>query len=512
MGAPARLGPAPWHSTEVIQLFPKGRAHSLWVVRNAEHSLLGWYVNLEDPQVLGGRTITTQDHVLDIWVPGRDGRARVEGRGRARGGGRESGRFSADEAASIRAEGERVWAERPWPTGWEEWLPPAEWATTGAARRLERGLTVTMSRRFPTLLAFVTLGLFWGAWASVLPDVQRATGVSKGALGIALLCVALGSIPSMLFIAGPRSTGTAAGRWPSPAPSSPRRRRCRPGGVAAAARARAARRGRVHRVSLDVGINANAGRLEAESGRRIMPLAHGLYSVGILVGAVGAGLARSAGAHRETILLAVAVLIALTAALLGTERIEPAPSEGRHTIRIERALLGLGILCAVAFVVEGGIESWSALFLERELDASPAVSGLGPGVFGASMAVGRFYGQGTRLGERTLLVGSGLLAAGGCFLAAVSPSAPVALVGLALGGAGVALYAPIVFGCRRQARRERGRDGDHARLLRVAGRARARRRRRAGDVAARVVRRAGARRRCGRPRSPARQARLGLEA
>ena len=85
--------------------------------------------------------------------------------------------------------------------------------------------------------------------------------------------------------------------------------------------------------ALDVGINANAGRLEAESGRRIMPMAHGLYSVGILVGAVGAGLARSAGAHRETILLAVAVLIALTAALLGTERIEPAPSEGTHTIR-----------------------------------------------------------------------------------------------------------------------------------------------------------------------------------
>ena len=141
------------------------------------------------------------------------------------------------------------------------------------------------------------------------------------------------------------------------------------------------------------------------------------------------------------------MLIALTARA-ARHRAHRAGAERRASTRsdIERALLGLGILCAVAFVVEGGIESWSALFLERELDASPAVSGLGPGVFGASMAVGRFYGQGTRLGERTLLVGSGLLAAGGCFLAAVSPSAPVALVGLALGGAGVALYAPIVFG------------------------------------------------------------------
>ena len=69
------------------------------------------------------------------------------------------------------------------------------------------------------------------------------------------------------------------------------------------------------------------------------------------------------------------------------------------------------------------------------------------------MAVGRLPdGQGTRLGERTLLVGSGLLAAGGCFLAAVSPKVPVALVGLALGGAGVALYAPIVFGAGGRAR------------------------------------------------------------
>ena len=58
-------------------------------------------------------------------------------------------------------------------------------------------------KRLPTLLAFIALGTFWGAWASVLPDVQQATGASKGALGFALLFVALGSIPAMLVIAGP---------------------------------------------------------------------------------------------------------------------------------------------------------------------------------------------------------------------------------------------------------------------------------------------------------------------
>ena len=61
-----------------------------------------------------------------------------------------------------------------------------------------------MSRRSaPTLAAFLALGLFWGAWASVLPSVQRATGASNGTLGVALLFISVGSLPAMLLIAGP---------------------------------------------------------------------------------------------------------------------------------------------------------------------------------------------------------------------------------------------------------------------------------------------------------------------
>ena len=54
-----------------------------------------------------------------------------------------------------------------------------------------------------TLAGFVALGLFWGAWAAVLPSVQDATGASKGALGVAMLFVSLGSLPAMLLLAGP---------------------------------------------------------------------------------------------------------------------------------------------------------------------------------------------------------------------------------------------------------------------------------------------------------------------
>ena len=63
----------PWTGTELIQLFPRNRAHSIWVVRDTAHAVVGWYVNLEDVHELRDHTITTRDHVLDIWVPAETG-------------------------------------------------------------------------------------------------------------------------------------------------------------------------------------------------------------------------------------------------------------------------------------------------------------------------------------------------------------------------------------------------------------------------------------------------------
>ena len=55
-----------------------------------------------------------------------------------------------------------------------------------------------MSRRGP-LAAFFAFGLLWGGWAALVPAVQDAVGASKGALGLAFLFVAVGSLPAMLF-------------------------------------------------------------------------------------------------------------------------------------------------------------------------------------------------------------------------------------------------------------------------------------------------------------------------
>jgi MFS family permease len=303
-----------------------------------------------------------------------------------------------------------------------------------------------LSSKAKTLLGFTALGLFWGAWAAVLPDVQRGVGASKGALGVALLFVAVGSVPAMMFISGPavERFGGRAVAWacaafavaaalPGLATSLP---------VLAAALVFTGAASGV----LDVGINAQAARIEGETGRRLMPLAHGLYSTGVLAGAVAGGLARNAGSSREPILVAVGVLIAFTAVVLGQHPDPPLTGTARRA-RLERALVLIGLLGAAAFVVEGAIENWSAIFLERQLDAEPAVSGLGPGVFGASMAAGRFLGQAAgRLSDRVLLASGASAAAAGCAVVASAPNSPVALAGFALAGGGISLNAPVIFG------------------------------------------------------------------
>ena len=311
------------------------------------------------------------------------------------------------------------------------------------------GRPVNHGRPYGTLAAFTALGVLWGGWAALVPAVQDAVGASKGQLGLALLFVGLGSLPAML-VAGPminRHGGrvlpvtlaalAAAAVLPAFADSVPT--------LALALLAIGAASG-----ALDVAINASASDWEVRTGGRVMQVAHALFSAGVIVGALGVGLARQAGAGRLACLGSIAVVLAVTA-LANARQPAQAPGETRPPagrIRFRRATVLLGLACGLAFLVEGGIENWSALFLEQELDARPAVSALGPAAYAFAMVAGRLAGHplSARFGDRLLLGGGAVLAIVGLVLASGAPSVPVALVGFFIGGAGVSAAAPVAFG------------------------------------------------------------------
>jgi uncharacterized protein len=84
-----------------------------------------WYVNIQEPVRRTTLGFDTDDLVLDLWIE-PDGSWRWKDEDELDEAVR-LGRFEAVEAAEIRAEGERVLAAWPFPTGWEDWRPDASW-------------------------------------------------------------------------------------------------------------------------------------------------------------------------------------------------------------------------------------------------------------------------------------------------------------------------------------------------------------------------------------------------
>jgi MFS family permease len=316
-----------------------------------------------------------------------------------------------------------------------------------------------MTRR-GSISAFAAFGVFWGAWAVLLPAVKERTGASVGELGVALLFIAAAALPAMLAAGalidrfGPRLLPASAVFFgvavllPGLANSVWQ--------LVLALIVVGAASG-----ALDVSINYGATSIEACGGAPIMQKAHASFSGGFFIGSLLAGVARQAGAEPVAI-LAVTALVPFVSAWLNRDAVSlPAPPERRpFGITLTRMLVGLGLLCGIAFVVESGIEEWSALFLETELGASPGISGLGPAFFAAAMVSGRTLGSSlaVRIGDRTLLSGGALVSACGLSIAATATTTPVAVVGFFLGGAGISVAAPVLLGAagRGASTEERG--------------------------------------------------------
>jgi uncharacterized protein DUF402 len=115
-----------WHSYRVLRLIRWGAGHSVELFFHGHNdSFAGWYVNLQEPLRRSPVGFDTDDLVLDIWIE-PDGSWEWKDDDELELA-VELGRFTPAEAEAIRAEGERVIAARPWPTGWEAWRPDPRW-------------------------------------------------------------------------------------------------------------------------------------------------------------------------------------------------------------------------------------------------------------------------------------------------------------------------------------------------------------------------------------------------
>lgn len=313
------------------------------------------------------------------------------------------------------------------------------------------------SARLRALFGFGAFGLFWGAWGAVLPAVKDAAGVSDGQLGLALLMIGLGALISM------RLTGVLIDRYggvvlpvamalfglcgllPAFAGSTVT--------LGAALFLLGATSG-----ATDVAINTAGSHAEAVTGRPVLNLAHGFFSIAVVAASLGTAGLRAAGAGALPVLAAVlgliaaVVLVVLAPGARGsspvTGRDERRDGHRSRRRRPEPALLVFGGLCALAYVVENAWQSWSALHLDATLGAGPALAASAPAVFAGAAAAGRIGGNVLLRHVRPvplLVTGAGVAAAGSA-LAAAAASTSVALAGIGLAGLGTSVCAPTIIG------------------------------------------------------------------
>jgi len=310
------------------------------------------------------------------------------------------------------------------------------------------------TNRWAVAALFAANGFIMGAWAPQIPLLLPRHTITEGTLGLLILCLGLGAVGAMLFagrlIAAQGSARVATVFALASTPMlavvvfAPNLWILAP--VMAAFGAVIG--------CMDVAMNANAVLVERRLHRAIMSSSHGFWSLGGFVGGIGGSwLIAHIGAERQALIVAGASMLLVLAALPYLLKDTPEPVaasvEKPKTALITRdaGLWILGAMALFSMVPEGAVLDWAAIYLSKELGAGVFASGLGFALFAGTMAVMRFAGDEVRnfYGAVKTLRISAVLGAVGLAMGGLAPTAPMAIVGFAVAGLGVANMVPILF-------------------------------------------------------------------
>jgi len=286
------------------------------------------------------------------------------------------------------------------------------------------------------------------AWAPLVPLAKARSGLDEAALGLVLLCFGAGSLVAMPLAGlssahfGSRrvvlaSVATLCVALPLLAIVE------RPVALAIVLLVFGAGLG-----GIDVAMNLQAIAVERASGRAMMSGFHGMYSVGGIVGASGVALALSAGLDVIATVVGIALALAVAIAVVSHGLLADVTRDRHARFALPHGIVLLvGLLTCAAFLVEGAVLDWSAVFLTQVRDVDVTHAGAGYIAFSIAMTIGRFGGDRVvqRFGGRPVLAAGALTAALGIAVAALVASPLASIAGFALVGFGSSNIVPVLF-------------------------------------------------------------------
>ncbi|HSX84757.1 MAG TPA: MFS transporter [Cellvibrio sp.] len=317
--------------------------------------------------------------------------------------------------------------------------------------------STAVKQQISTRFAFLITGLAMSAWAPLIPFVKARLAIGESTLGLLILCFGVGSLLAMPV------TGLLVNRYGCRRViSSSLLLMCMslvclaiaPGvsGMAINLLIFGMMLG-----ATDVAMNMQAVVVEKASGRAMMSGFHGFYSLGGIFGAVVMSALLWLG------LSPFHALLSLTAALLLmliycakdllpknnlANNLQNDSGEREPFFVLPRGkVLLIGALCFIAFLSEGAVLDWSAVFLNSIRAVDPVHAGLGYACFSVAMTIGRFTGDKivNALGGTRVVLWGGLFAATGFLLVVFVPFTAAAFIGFTLVGVGASNIVPVLF-------------------------------------------------------------------
>lgn len=304
------------------------------------------------------------------------------------------------------------------------------------------------------LYAFSLGGLF-----PRMGEIQRGMGVGEGALGMALMGTACGTMVSLtwghgliervgyrrclLWLLPIASVWYALAAW---AAAPWMLFACLvPAGICVGA--------------IEIVVNVEADRLEHRLGRRLMNRSHGFWSFGFFgAGVVGALSARWGVSPQVQLMATVLVVVVATGWVLGGFEPSPArpqPPGAAQAPRFARptlAIMSLVGLCFSAMVMEGAGIDWSSIYMRDVFGSAPFVAGLAVATGAFAQAMARFAADhfvdrhSPRAVARVLLLTLGV----GVVLVFSAWHPAVSLLGFALMGVGTSAIFPLAMSAAAQ--------------------------------------------------------------
>ena len=301
---------------------------------------------------------------------------------------------------------------------------------------------------------FILSGFAFASWASRIPQVRDALGLSPRALGFVLLATALGSVTSKPL------SGVIVGRIGTARTIAV---------MALIAAAGLATAGLGYRVGVapvvlglfalgvgngtwDVAMNVEGSAVEQALGRAIMPRFHAGFSIGTVAGALVGAAMVTLGVSATVHLAAVAAIVAVAGPLAVRDFLPEGHASVEHGERrnplkawTEPRTVLIGVFVFAAAFTEGTGNDWLGVAIIDGYGAAAALGALTFAIFLAAMTLGRWFGPGLidHHGRvRTVRI-FGALALVGLALVVWGSTLPVAMAGAALWGLGTALGFPV---------------------------------------------------------------------